>query len=136
VRDGWIHSGDIGSFDSDGFLTLSDRKNDMIVTGGLNVYPQEIEDVMYRFEGISECAVVGAAHEYWVETPVAFYVVKELQSVDPRALREFLRDSIPHYKVPRDFVEVTELPKSAYGKILKRLLREEYAREHGEMRAE
>jgi fatty-acyl-CoA synthase len=127
LRGGWVHSGDIGVFDADGFLSLVDRKNYMIISGGLNVYPMEIENVMYGFAGISECAVVGAPHEKWIETPVAFYTTEPGADVDPQALREYLRNQLAHYKVPSDYVEMAELPKSSYGKILKRELKTMYA---------
>jgi fatty-acyl-CoA synthase len=123
LRGGWIHSGDIGVLDEDGFLTLVDRKNNMIVSGGLNVYPAEIENALYSFPGIVECAVVGAPHDYWVETPVAYYVTSEGADVNGEDVRLYLRERLSHYKVPTEYYEIAELPKSSYGKILKRELK-------------
>jgi feruloyl-CoA synthase len=127
VKGGWVHSGDIGWFDPDGYLTLSDRKHDMIISGGLNVYPAEIENAMYAFPGISECAVVAGSHKYWVETPVAYYVARPGAAIDPEQLRDHLRSALAHFKVPSVYIQVDELPKNASGKVLRRVLREKYA---------
>nr|WP_280474847.1 AMP-binding protein [Nocardia farcinica] len=123
TRGGWFHTGDLGRADADGFITLVDRKKDMIITGGENVYPIEVEQVLYRHPGVAEVAVVGVPDEKWGETVVAV-VVPDGDKVDEAELIDYARTHIAHFKCPRRVVFVEDLPYTATGKILKRTLRE------------
>jgi fatty-acyl-CoA synthase len=127
MRGGWFHTGDLGRADADGFVTLVDRKKDMIITGGENVYPIEVEQVLYRHPAVADVAVIGAPDERWGETVVAVVVPAAGSSPDGAELVRYAREQIAHFKCPRrvDFVE--ELPRTATGKVLKRELRQRYA---------
>jgi long-chain acyl-CoA synthetase len=126
--DGWFRSGDIGRFDSDGYLNIVDRLKDMIITGGENVYPKEVEDVLYGRPEVEECAVIGLPDPEWGERVAAFIVARPDAAIDPQALKAFLKSRLSAFKVPKEFRTVVELPKSAAGKILKRRLREDIKR--------
>jgi acyl-CoA synthetase (AMP-forming)/AMP-acid ligase II len=127
IVDGWIHTGDIGRFDEDGFLTIVDRKKDMIISGGLNVYPIEIEEVLHQHPAVLQAAVIGISDPYWVEAPCAYVVPKPGATVDGEELRAFVRDRLAHFKAPKEVVLIDELPLSPTGKVLKRVLRERRA---------
>jgi fatty-acyl-CoA synthase len=122
--DGWFHSGDLGFADAEGFVTLVDRKKDMIITGGENVYPVEVEQVLHRHPGVADVAVIGVGDATWGETVVAVVVGEGL---DPDEVIAFARERIAHFKAPRRVEVVDELPRNATGKLLKRVLREQYA---------
>ena len=124
VRDGWVSVGDLGSFDEDGFLTIADRRSDLIISGGLNVYPAEVEDVLLRAPGVIEVAVVGVPDEMWGQIVTAVIT----GTADLAALDEHCRASLAAYKVPRRYEVRHELPKNPSGKILRRVLREELGR--------
>jgi acyl-CoA synthetase (AMP-forming)/AMP-acid ligase II len=128
IRDGWFHSGDIGFLDEDGFLTLVDRKKDMIISGGENVYPAEVEKVLLEHEGVAEAAVVGKADPKWGEVPVAFVVAVPGSTLDPDALLAFCASRIAKYKTPKQVIVREALPHNAAGKILKQELKREVAR--------
>jgi fatty-acyl-CoA synthase len=130
MRDGWFHSGDLGVADAEGFVTLVDRKKDMIITGGENVYPVEVEQVLHRHPGIADVAVIGVGEETWGETVVAV-VMAEDTTLDPQEVIAFARERIAHFKAPRHVEVVDELPRNATGKLLKRVLRERFSG-HGE----
>ena len=119
LRGGWLHTGDIGAFDADGYLTLKDRANDMIISGGSNIYPREVEEVLLRHTGVREASVIGRPDRDWGEVVVA-YVVGE---ADRAALDALCLDNIARFKRPKDYVFVAALPKNNYGKILKTELR-------------
>jgi long-chain acyl-CoA synthetase len=123
LRDGWLWTGDVGCFDEDGFLTLKDRSKDMIISGGSNIYPREIEDVLSTHPAIAECSEVGRRHAEWGEEAVAFVVVREGRSVTPAELDALCLDNIARYKRPKDYKFIPALPKNNYGKILKTELR-------------
>jgi long-chain acyl-CoA synthetase len=125
-EDGWFRSGDIGRFDSGGYLYIVDRLKDMIITGGENVYPKEVEDVLYARPEVEECAVIGLPDPEWGERVAAFIVARPGETIDPRALKAFLKSRLSAFKVPKEFRAVTELPKSPAGKILKRKIRKEF----------
>ena len=125
LKGGWLHTGDVGRFDEDGFLTLLDRAKDMIISGGTNIYPREIEEVLLRDEAVREAAVVGRAHSEWGEEVVAFVVPHDGQSVTEDRLDRLCLESIARFKRPRAYRIVAGLPKNNYGKVLKRTLREE-----------
>jgi long-chain acyl-CoA synthetase len=124
-EDGWLRSGDIGRFNSDGYLYIVDRLKDMIITGGENVYPKEIEDVLYARPEVAECAIIGLPDPEWGERVTAFVVARPDEKVDPQALKAFLKARLSAFKVPKEFRVVSELPKSPAGKIMKRQLRKE-----------
>jgi fatty-acyl-CoA synthase len=128
MRGGWFHSGDLGIRDERGFVTLVDRKKDMIITGGENVYPVEVEQVLHRHPGIADVAVVGVGDPQWGESVLAVVVPADPDS-PPRAedVIAFAREHVAHFKAPRRVEVVAELPRNATGKLLKRVLRERYA---------
>jgi len=123
LRGGWLHTGDVGSMDADGLLTLRDRSKDLIISGGSNIYPREIEEVLLRHPGVVEAAVVGRRHPDWGEEVVAFVVAKAGGGATPAALEALCLDNIARYKRPREYRFVEALPKNNYGKILKTELR-------------
>jgi len=122
--DGWLKTGDLGFLDSDGYLTLVDRKKDLIISKGLNIYPQEVEAALITHPAVAEVAVVGIRDGSGDESVCAFVVLEPEMSVKPRELIAFARHSLASYKVPRDVVFLDELPKNALGKVLKKDLRE------------
>jgi fatty-acyl-CoA synthase len=126
---GWFHSGDLARLDEDGYLWLVDRKKDMIVSGGENVYPAEVERVLLGHPDVAEAAVIGVPHARWVETPVAFVVAVAGASIDPAALIDHCRAYLAGFKKPTEVIVVDELPRNAAGKILKRSLRESHGEE-------
>ncbi len=125
LRGGWLHTGDIGVFDQDGYLTLIDRSKDLIISGGANVYPREVEEVLLRHEGVLECAVIGRLHPDWGEEVVAFVVARPGQPLDPAALDAVCLKRMARFKRPRAYRIVDSLPKNSYGKVLKTKLREQ-----------
>ena len=123
LRNGWLWTGDVGAFDEEGFLTLKDRSKDMIISGGSNIYPREIEDVLNLHPAVAECSVVGRPHPEWGEDVVAFVVTRPGTSVAPADLDRLCLDNIARFKRPKDYKFVDALPKNNYGKILKTELR-------------
>ena len=123
LRNGWLHTGDVGSFDDDGFLTLRDRSKDMIISGGSNIYPREVEEVLLRHPAVSEVSVVGRPHPEWGEEVVAFIVPNEAQTVTPAELDALCLQNIARFKRPKDYRFADSLPKNNYGKVLKTELR-------------
>jgi acyl-CoA synthetase (AMP-forming)/AMP-acid ligase II len=124
---GWFHSGDLARLDHEGYLWLVDRKKDLIVSGGENVYPAEVERVLLDHPGVADAAVIGVPHPRWVETPVAFVVRSGRLEVDEGELIAHCREYLAGYKKPSAIVVVDELPRNAGGKVLKRVLRETYS---------
>lgn len=123
IIDGWLHTGDIAYMDEEGYIFIVDRKKDMIITRGLNVYPREVEEVLYRHPGVLEAAVIGVPDPVKGEVVKAFVVPKEGETLDRRSVLDFLKPHLANYKMPR-FVEIVDtLPKNAAGKILKKELR-------------
>ena len=123
LRNGWLHSGDVGVFDEEGYLYIVDRIKDMIITGGENVFPKEVEDILYLHKAVNECAVVGLPHPLYGESVTAFVTLKPDKTVDERALISFCKDQLASYKVPKTIHFVAELPKTPQGKILRRELK-------------
>ncbi len=121
LRGGWLHTGDVGSMDPEGYLTIRDRSKDMIISGGANIYPREIEEVLLQHPAVAECSVVGRPHAEWGEEVVAFIVKK--QSVEIAELDKICLDNIARFKRPREYRFVDSLPKNNYGKVLKTELR-------------
>ena len=126
TRDGWIRTGDVGYFDDDGFLFLVDRSKDMIISGGENIFPTEIEEALYGHEAVNECAVFGVPDDHWGEVPAAHVVLEEGSSLGEDDLVEFCTKVMARHKRPRLIKFVTSLPKSAVGKIQKNIIREPY----------
>ena len=124
--DGWFHTGDVGYFDAEGFLFICDRVKDMLITGGENVYPAEVESVLYDHPAIAECAVVGAPDEKWGERVVAVVALKPGKTLTLDELREFADGRLARYKLPRELRLVNALPRNPTGKVLKRRIREEF----------
>lgn len=123
---GWYRSGDIGLFDPDEYLYIVDRLKDLIITGGENVYPREVEEVLYTRPEVSECAVVGLPDLEWGERVTAFIIPKPGFSIHPDELKIFLKSRLSSFKVPKEYILVSDLPKSPTGKILKRELKEQF----------
>lgn len=121
-RDGWYHSGDLGSIDPEGYVYIYDRRTDLILSGGMNVYPSEIERVLLQLAGIRECAVTAAPHERWGQTPVAFVVADGVVSED--AILAHAKEHLAGYKLPTRIEFLDELPKNASNKIMRARLRE------------
>jgi long-chain acyl-CoA synthetase len=119
LRGGWLHTGDVGTFDHDGYLTLKDRSNDLIISGGSNVYPREVEEVLLKHGDVREVSVIGRPDREWGEVVVAYVV----GGASPAALDALCLDHIARFKRPKDYVFVEALPKNNYGKILKTELR-------------
>jgi len=122
----YIRTGDIGRFDAEGFLTLFDRRKDMIISGGFNIYPSDLEGVLRQHPAVSDAAVVGVPSEQWGETPVAFVVLKAGQSVPAAELKDWVNGRVGKTQRLSDLRYLDELPRSAIGKVLKRELRGQY----------
>jgi fatty-acyl-CoA synthase len=120
--DGWVHTGDLVMRDNDGFYYIVGRKKDMFISGGENIFPSEIEDVLYKHSAILEVAVIGVAHEKWGEVGKAFIVLKDGESLADDEIRQFMDGKLARYKIPKHYEFRGDLPKSAAGKILKREL--------------
>ncbi len=133
-RGGWFHTGDMGRMDSEGFVTLVDRKKDMIISGGENIYPIEVEQVLYRHAAIREVAVVGVPHQKWGETPIAVVALKEGEQVTDDHLIDYARERLAHFKCPTRVEFVAELPRNATGKVLKTSLRKDYSGQESAVR--
>jgi long-chain acyl-CoA synthetase len=123
LGDGWVTAGDLARRDDDGFLYIVDRKKDMVVTGGINVYPREIEETLHRHPAVHEAAVIGVPDETWGEALLAFVVPRAGMHADPAALAAHCRATLAGYKVPKAFREIGALPRNAGGKVLKKELR-------------
>jgi acyl-CoA synthetase (AMP-forming)/AMP-acid ligase II len=129
LRGGWLHTGDVGCFDADGFLTLKDRSKDMIISGGSNIYPREVEEVLIKHPAVHEVSVVGRVHPDWGEEVVAFVVAAPGARIEEAELDQLCLDAIARFKRPRAYVFVDALPKNNYGKVLKTELRKRLAKE-------
>ncbi len=126
IKNGWLYTGDLAKMDEDGFFYIVGRKKEMILASGFNVYPIEIEDIIYRHPKILEAAVIGVPDEYRGETVKAIVVLKENETLTEGELIDYCRDQLANYKVPTSVTFVNELPKTAVGKILKRKLKEQF----------
>jgi long-chain acyl-CoA synthetase len=125
LRDGWLWTGDIGSFDCDGFLTLKDRSKDVVISGGSNIYPREVEEVLLRHPFVREVSVIGQRDAEWGEVPVAFVVLHDAAgAVDANSLDALCLEHIARFKRPRRYHFIAALPKNNYGKVLKTALRD------------
>jgi long-chain acyl-CoA synthetase len=128
IKDGWLYTGDVASIEDSGHIRIIDRKKDMIIVDGLNVYPSEIEEVLYRHNAVRDCSMIGVPHEHeeGKELAMMYVVLKEGAQATPKALREYLAEHVAHYKIPRRFIFAEELPRTATGKIMKKELRNWY----------
>ena len=126
LTDGWVHTGDAGTMDEEGFIYLKDRMKDMVVSGGENIYPVEVENTLAKIEAIVDVAVIGVPNEKFGEALLAFAVLKPGTSLTAEEMVEFCRDKIAGYKIPRQLEIIDELPRNPSGKLLKKVLREPY----------
>jgi len=126
LRGGWLHTGDVGAIDDEGYLTLKDRSKDLIFSGGSNIYPREVEEVLLRHPDVLEVSVIGRAHPEWGEEVVACVVARPQRALAAAELDRLCLDAIARFKRPRDYVFLPALPKNNYGKVLKTELRKQY----------
>ncbi len=126
LREGWLHTGDLGRFDEDGYLYIVDRKDDMIISGGVNIYPREVEEVLYQHPSVLEASVIGVPDDYWGEAVKAIIVPKESALVSEEDIIRFCGEHLAGYKKPKSVEFWKELPKSPQGKILKKDIRKRY----------
>jgi O-succinylbenzoic acid--CoA ligase len=122
-EDGWLHTGDVGRIDEEGFLYVTDRLGDMIVTGGENVLPAEVEEVLLRHPSVADAAAIGRADPEWQEAVTAVVVLRNGADATPDELRSHCAETLARFKVPKQFEFVSELPRTASGKLLRRELR-------------
>jgi long-chain acyl-CoA synthetase len=127
-RNGWFHTGDIGYRDSEGFYFIVDRKSDMIIRGGENIYPREIDEVLYQHPAVAAAAVVGVPDELYGEDVAAFVVLRDDASITEDELKEFCRQQLADYKCPKTVRFVKEIPKGPTGKLLKRELAAQFTK--------
>ena len=123
LRGGWLHTGDLGRMDAGGYLTLVDRAKDVVISGGYNVYPREVEDVLLADPAVADAAVVGVPDPDWGERLIAFVVPSERGRPDPRELDARCLSAIARHKRPKEYVIVDALPRNPTGKVLKTVLR-------------
>ena len=126
IQDGWLYTGDLGYYDKNGYIYIADRKKDMIISGGENVYPVEVENILYRHPAVKEVAVIGVPDDYWIERVHALVILKENAQATTEEIIGFCRDNISHYKAPKSVEFVKDLPKNPQGKILKKVIRSRY----------
>ncbi|MCQ4323242.1 class I adenylate-forming enzyme family protein, partial [Stutzerimonas stutzeri] len=127
-RNGWFHSGDLARQDEEGFYYIVDRKKDMLISGGENVYPTQVEQVLYRHPKVRDVAVIGVPDEKWGEVPMALVVPKEGEEPTLEEIQTYCSEHLARFKVPKHLTVLEELPRTATGKVLKRALRRQYGR--------
>lgn len=130
-RGGWFHTQDMGMWDEDGFLFIMDRKNDMIITGGFNVYPREVEEAIMQMPEVAEAVVIGVPDDVWGEAVKAFVLPRENRELTAEAVMEHCRKSLSGYKKPKSVEFISEVPKNLYGKVDRRTLKEPYWKDKG-----
>src|SRR5512145_2686945 len=126
IVDGWLHTGDIGHLDADGYMHITDRKKDMIITGGFNVYPSEVEQVIWSHPAVQDCAVIGVPDEHWGEAVKAVIELKPGKSATEEEVIALCKEKIGSMKAPKSVEFWETLPRSPVGKVLKRSIREKY----------
>jgi long-chain acyl-CoA synthetase len=129
LRDGWLYTGDLARRDEDGYFYIVERKKDLIISGGYNIYPREVEEVLYQFPGVKEAVAFGVPDAYRGEVVQAVIVPMDGQELDVQEIRDFCGQQLALYKIPHCIEFRAALPKSQVGKVLRRLLREEAAAE-------
>ena len=129
IKNGWLHTGDIARMDEDGFVYIVDRIKDMIISMGENVYPREIEELVYSFPGIEDAAVIAIPDPLRGQAGACYYTVKKNEEVDMRTLKKFLQKNLAVYKVPREFCQISEMPRTSTGKIAKREIARRYRKD-------
>jgi long-chain acyl-CoA synthetase len=122
ISDGWLHTGDLGKIDADGFVTITGRKKDLIISAGENIYPREVEEVLAQHPKVKEVAVIGVKDEVRGEMPKAFLLLHDGMTIEDKELRAFCKDKLAGYKVPKHFEVLADFPRTPTGKVLKRLL--------------
>ncbi len=122
LRNGWLHTGDLGKLDENGYLYIVDRKKEVIISGGVNIYPREVEEVLNKHEFVKETCVIGVPDEKWGESVIAYVVPNGRGNIEKEALLQLCKNHLASFKKPKEIIIVNELPKSSYGKILKREL--------------
>ncbi|AQW86757.1 long-chain-fatty-acid--CoA ligase/synthetase [Campylobacter pinnipediorum subsp. caledonicus] len=125
IINGWLRTGDLGKIDEDGFIYIVDRKKDLIISKGINIYPREIEEVIYQLEEVEAAAVIGVSDEHADEEVVAFVQLKEGMNIDEKYLKKYLKKYLANFKIPKNIYFSEELPRNATGKVLKRVLKEQ-----------
>jgi len=125
LREGRLYTGDIAIMDERGYFAIVDRLKEMIISGGYNIYPRQVEEAIYRHESVAECAVIGIPHEKWGETPKAFIVTKEGHTITKEEMKAFLKKELASYAQPRAYDFRDELPKTMIGKVDKKVLKAE-----------
>lgn len=125
IRDGWLYTGDMAREDHEGFFYIVDRSKDMIISGGENIYPREIEEVIITHPAIEDVAVIGMSDPMWGESVKAFVVLKEGKAAEEQEVIDFCKRYVAGYKKPKEVVFIPSIPKNPLGKVLKRVLREE-----------
>ena len=123
ITDGWLHTGDLGRMDEEGFVTITGRQKELIISAGENIYPREVEEAIVQHPQVKEVAVIGVADDVRGEVPKAFVITTEGASVDQKELRSFCKDLLAGYKFPKVVEFVEDLPRTPTGKVLKRLLK-------------
>ena len=131
--DGWLHTGDVGKVDADGYYYIVNRIKEMIISMGENIYPREVEEVVYKFKGIKDAAVIGVDDKLRGQVGACFYEVQDGATVDIRELKKFMQKNLALYKVPREFHELKEIPRTSTGKIAKRQILEDYLASKGSL---
>ena len=127
LKGGWLHTGDLGYVDGDGYLYVVDRKKDMLISGGVNVYPKDIEEIVVQHPAVRDAAVFGVPDDRWGEVPVAAVVLNRVDAVDPEDLVEWINGRVQaKFQRVREVAVLGDFPRNAAGKTLKRLIREEY----------
>jgi acyl-CoA synthetase (AMP-forming)/AMP-acid ligase II len=127
LQDGWLYTGDLCSIDTEGFITIRDRKKDMIISGGENIYPAELENILAACNEVQEAAVIGVKSAKWGETPLAIVVAAPGQNPTSESLIVYCKENLAGYKVPQLFKFVDNLPRNPSGKLLKPALREQFS---------
>ena len=126
IIDGWLHTRDMATVDEDGYIYIVDRKSDMIISGGFNIYPFEDEEALYRHPAVFEAAVISVPDDQWGESVKAVVVLKEGAAATEEELIEHCKSCLASYKKPKSIDFVAEVPKNAHGKVLRRVLRQKY----------
>jgi long-chain acyl-CoA synthetase len=125
LRDGWLHTGDLARMDKNGFFFLVDRKDDMILSKGFNVYPTEVEKVLEKHSGVTEACVVGIPDRHGGSAITAFIVLEPEGNIDKKELLDYCKEKLPAFKIPKIIKYIDEIPKNRIGKPLRRILREQ-----------